>query len=143
MIYFYSADKPLHLKNRKALKVFLEGLFFLEGKALEQLSIVFCSDNFLLNINQQYLQHDYYTDIITFDLSNQNSPATEGEIYISLDRVKENANLLNIPQYLELHRVVFHGALHLCGYKDKKKSDKATMTQKENEYLERYFKNSL
>jgi len=103
-----------------------------EAKDLESLNIIFCSDDFLLNINQEYLNHDYYTDIITFDYS---SDKVEGELYISIDRVRENAKDLGISFNHELHRVIIHGVLHLCGYKDKSEEEEKLMRLKEDTYL--------
>ena len=90
----------------------------------------------MLEINRTYLKHDYLTDIITFDLSE--GPSTTAEVYISVDRVKENARNNKVSFKNELHRVIFHGALHLCGYKDKKKKEIAVMRQKEDQYLSKY-----
>lgn len=129
---------PCTLKNRKALKVFLFKLFKTEKKSLASLSYILCSDNYLLKINQGYLKHDFYTDIITFDLSSSRS-RLDGEIYISVDRVKDNARTHSISFQEELHRVIFHGALHLCGYKDKSKSEAAAMRAAENKLLKAYF----
>ena len=123
------------LANRGPLKSFIQKLIRKEGKKLGGLNYVFCSDKELLKINQDFLQHDYYTDIITFGLSEPNLPI-EAEVYISIDRVKDNAKNLNLTFKNELLRVVFHGALHLCGYKDKKKSDIEQMRQKEDYYLQ-------
>jgi probable rRNA maturation factor len=128
------------LKDRNRLKIFLANLFRKEKTAIESITYIFCSDKYLLHINQRFLQHDYYTDIITFNLSSENEKKVTGEIYISLDRVKENAILLSLPFYKELHRVIFHGALHLCGYKDKTKQQQAQMRGKEDFYLKSYFK---
>lgn len=110
----------------------------MERKKLASLNFVFCSDKELLTINKEYLSHDYYTDIITFELSERGQPV-EGEIYISVDRVAENAQKLKEPLSRELHRVVFHGVLHLCGYSDKTKRLRAKMEEAENYYLSRYF----
>jgi len=98
---------------------------------------VFCSDDHLHQMNQQFLDHDTLTDIITFDLS-ENDNTLAGEIYISIDRVKENAAKFKVSYTDELHRVIFHGALHLCGFKDKKDADKKVMRQKEDECLSEY-----
>ena len=106
---------------------------------MDEIHYIFCSDDYLLEINRQYLQHDYYTDIITFGLSNPGQPIN-AEIYISVDRVKDNALEFKTSLKRELHRVIFHGALHLCGYKDKKKADAALMKKMEENYLNRYFK---
>lgn len=111
-----------------------------EGYELESLSIVFCSDNYLHSINLQYLQHDTFTDIITFDYAHD-PKLIHGELYISYQRVKENAYQLHIPIYKELHRVLFHGILHLLGYKDKLKQDEEIMRNKEEYYLRLYFSN--
>ena len=106
----------------------------MEGKIIESLIYVFCSDKYLLKINQTFLNHNYYTDILTFDLS-KTSKIIEGEIYISVDRVKENSKELKININLEFLRVIFHGVLHLCGYTDKTKLQKQKMRKKEDEYL--------
>ena len=132
---------PVVLKNRKPLKLFINKLFTIEKKTLESLNIIFCSDEYLLIINQQHLKHNFYTDIVTFDLSESKISPTIGELYISIDRVKDNAKKLNVAVTEELHRVIFHGSLHLCGFKDKTASDIKTMRFKEEEYLYLYFKN--
>ena len=103
------------------------------------LNYIFCSDKELLRINQEFLGHDFYTDIVTFELS-ETPGKIQGEIYISIDRVKENAKKLGVSFKSELHRVIFHGALHLCGYGDKTKSEKEEMRETEDYYLELYFK---
>lgn len=92
-----------------------------------------------MEINRQYLKHDFYTDIITFELSEKGEPI-EGEVYISIDRVKDNARKLNEPLRREIHRVVFHGVLHLCGYKDKSWTDSAKMRTNEEKLLIKYFR---
>ena len=140
LVHFFNADKKLTLTNRNKLKVFLITLLQREGtRELKNLSYVFCCDNYLLNINRKFLHHDFYTDIITFDLSSDIKTLT-GEIYISIDRVRENAKSLGTSFHEELHRVIFHGALHLCGFKDKTKLQKLLMRKKEEQYLEVYFK---
>jgi probable rRNA maturation factor len=136
---FYN-DVSFSLPNRNKLKLFIPNIFRLEAtKPLGSLNYVFCTDEYLLNVNREFLQHDYYTDIITFDLSDPGGPIA-GEIYISIDRVRDNAKINKIKIYEELHRVIFHGALHLCGYRDKKSSDIKQMRAKEEYYLDRYFK---
>lgn len=137
-IKFFSNNISLKLSQRKKLKLFIGNLFQRETKPLLSLNYIFCSDDFLLSINKEFLNHDQYTDIITFSLSQPNQPI-EGEIYISVDRVKNNAAILGEDQNVELHRVIFHGALHLCGYKDKAMQDKKAMTSAENKYLSLYF----
>ena len=135
--FFYLDVKPA-IPYRTALKAFIEKLFTRENKKLSSLSYIFCTDEHLLGINQQYLNHNFYTDIITFPLSEPGLPIA-GEIYISVERVKENAHTLGLSFKEELHRVVFHGALHQCGYLDKKPSEQKKMRSKEDEYLKRYF----
>jgi probable rRNA maturation factor len=126
--------EPVSLKDRTRLKQFLVSLFKKEGKKLGELQYIFCSDDYLLDINRQYLNHDFYTDIITFDLS-QKGHSINAEIYISVDRVKDNAQEYNSSLKKELQRVIFHGALHLCGYKDKTPAQEKEMRQMEEKYL--------
>jgi probable rRNA maturation factor len=137
-IHFYFHDRKIDLKDRKKLKLYIENLFITEKKKLGTLAYIFCSDEYLLEINKGFLKHDFYTDVITFDLS-ETTEDTEGEIYISIDRIKENAKQMGILVREELHRVIFHGALHLCGYKDKKKLDILLMRKAEDKYLRKYL----
>lgn len=137
-IYFFSEKVRIKLKNRKKLKRFIDFLISQERHHLVSINFIFCSDKALLKTNQKYLGHDFYTDIITFDLG-ETQENIFAEIYISVDRVKENAQMLNRQFTEELHRVIFHGVLHLCKYNDKKPADKAIMTKKEDFYLDRYF----
>lgn len=137
-VYFFNNGQNFSLRNRQSLKRFISKLFKKEGIPLFEIKYIFCSDKELLAINNEFLGHDFLTDIITFDLSNKNSRVF-GEIYISIDRVKENAKLFNTSFKNELHRMIFHGALHLCGYKDKGKKGKIEMRRKEDVYLEMYF----
>ncbi|NML19974.1 rRNA maturation RNase YbeY [Pseudoflavitalea sp. G-6-1-2] len=136
-VTFHFAEQT-SLTNRTALKSFIIDLFKKEKKKAGELSFVFCSDAYLLEINKQYLKHNYYTDIITFDLS-QTPGVISGELYISVDRVKDNAQNFNVSFKEELHRVIFHGALHLCGYKDKTEKEEALMRKMEDKYLRLYF----
>lgn len=133
-VSFRSADRTLTIPGKTSLKTFIARLFTREQKTLSGITYVFCSDDYLLRINQDFLQHDYYTDIISFDLTEPGGKIM-AEIYVSLDRVKDNALSLGIPFRTELYRVLFHGALHICGYKDKKKSEIALMREKEELYL--------
>jgi probable rRNA maturation factor len=135
-IHFFTADRELKRKDKRKLKSYIEGIFIQENHDLEKLDYIFCSDEYLLDINQRFLNHDTYTDIITFDLSESN--AITGEIYISLDRIKENAEKFTSTLEIETLRVIFHGALHLCGYKDKNKKDQQMMRAKEDHYIHQY-----
>lgn len=138
-ISFFSNDIFLPLKERKRLKAFILSVFVKEKKQINSLSFIFCTDEFLLDINRRFLNHDFYTDVITFDLSTYKNTII-AEAYISIERVKENAILESSTLEKELHRVIFHGALHLCGYKDKGKLDMANMRKMENRLLGLYFK---
>jgi len=139
-IFFHSADKASsQLLHKTKLKLQIEQLFKKERVLLDSLTYVFCSDEYLLKINREFLKHDFYTDIISFDLS-EKPVGVIGEIYISLDRVKENAAGLGTSFSEELLRVLFHGALHLCGYRDKKKAEITEMRKKEEQYLRLYKK---
>ncbi len=133
-IRFNYADRKLNDINKSALKQMVQSIFKEEKVAIDSIDYIFCSDEYLLGINQASLNHDYYTDIITFPLHEIDQPVV-AEIYISTDRVKDNASQLNLLFELELTRVVAHGALHLCGYKDKSKSDIKLMREKEGFYI--------
>ncbi|MFT6197001.1 MAG: rRNA maturation RNase YbeY [Nonlabens sp.] len=111
----------------------MELMAFSENKTIGELSVVFCSDEFLLKINQNHLNHDTYTDIITFDYSENG--LINGEIYISTERVKENAGRFSVSETNELQRVMAHGVLHLCGYGDKSDLETQVMRDKENEKI--------
>lgn len=138
-ISFNKADANATLANRVALKSFIEKRVKKEGYTIDSLTYVFCSDKYLLKINKDFLSHDYYTDIISFDLSEVPGQLI-GEVYISVDRVKDNAKTHGTSLKEELHRVIFHGALHFCGYKDKKPSDAKKMRQMEDAWLSAYMK---
>jgi probable rRNA maturation factor len=138
-VQFFFVTNNVTLANRTGLKLFVQQIFKAEKKKLTKLNYIFCSDEYLLNINKTHLSHNYYTDIITFDLS-ESPTAITGEIYISTDRVRDNAATLGVSIKEELHRVIFHGALHLCGYKDKMPKDEKEMRAAENRLLDKYFK---
>ncbi len=104
-----------------------------EGKFLDEVNLIFCSDEYLLKMNVEYLQHDYYTDIISFDYCEANRIL--GDLFISKDRVLDNADQNNVTFNLELQRVIVHGVLHLCGYKDKSEEESKLMRSKEDYYL--------
>ncbi|MFM7473400.1 MAG: rRNA maturation RNase YbeY [Crocinitomicaceae bacterium] len=111
----------------------LPALIAMESKTCGDITLIFCSDDYLLEINKKYLNHDYYTDVITFDYSD--NQMVSGDLFISIDRVLENAKSFQVVAKEELIRVVCHGVLHLVGYKDKTEEEKKVMTSKENEYL--------
>lgn len=138
-VQFHFLKGSNSLSDRTRLKSFITTIFRKEKKRLGEIHYIFCSDDYLLEINRQHLKHDYYTDIITFGLSDPGQPI-QAEVYISLDRVRDNARQLNNTVKEELHRVVFHGALHLCGYKDKKAKDQTIMREMEDKYLRLYLK---
>jgi probable rRNA maturation factor len=133
-IIFSFADVPPLKWKVSPWKNWLKALVKEEGFELISAEYIFCSDDYLLGINREFLQHDYYTDIITFDLS-EKGKQIEGDIYISLDRVKDHAQKLGIDFETELARVMAHGLLHLCGYKDKSPSEEAEMRKMEDYYL--------
>ena len=137
-IQFFFLQHNISLSKRTSLKQFIQTIFKREKKQLQGLTYIFCSDEYLLEINKNHLQHDYYTDIITFDLS-EVAGKIKGEIYISTDRVRENAATIGSSINEELHRVIFHGALHLCGYKDKNSAQSKEMRNMEDKYLGLYF----
>ena len=134
LIEFFSADLTFDLTPAEIAKYreWILQAFEEENKQLESVSIIACSDPYLLDLNRSYLQHDYFTDILTFQYNND---PVEGELFISVDRVKENAEDRNIHFKEELKRVVIHGILHLIGYSDKEQEEKEIMTAKEDSYL--------
>lgn len=138
---FVDLDHSSGIKQKRKLYGFLFDLLYEHtGKSCE-IYYLFCSDPYLLKLNKEFLKHDTYTDIITFDLSEKKSNMIQSEIYISVDRVKENAHTLGVSYQEELLRVVFHGALHLCGFKDKTEKDKKEMRRMEEECLSRFLEN--
>jgi rRNA maturation RNase YbeY len=137
-IQFHYLSEPFHFPNRNKLKAFIVRLIKKEGKEIDHINFIFCDDDYLITINKQYLNHDTYTDIITFELSNKGAQLIS-DIYISVERVKENAKAFNTSFNNELYRVIFHGCLHLCGYKDKTKKEVYLMREKEVYYLQKYF----
>jgi len=138
-IRFHFPYQDFSLKERARLKLFISALFRIEGQSFITMDYIFCSDKSLLEMNKTHLQHNYYTDIITFNLA-EPGQAVVGEVYISIDRVRDNAQDFDQSFRRELHRVIFHGALHLCGYKDKTPKDIKLMREMEDKYLASYFK---
>ncbi|WP_442795793.1 rRNA maturation RNase YbeY [Pelobium manganitolerans] len=133
-IYFFSEETPFKPKKVGALRVWLSNMINAEKHQLGELNFIFCSDDYLLKINQEYLNHDTYTDTVTFDNSDKDGLIV-GDIFISIERVRDNAKTFKSKSVDELHRVMAHSTLHLLGYKDKNPNDKKQMTAKEDEYL--------
>lgn len=131
-IDFYNEEIDFEITDQEKIADWILRTATDEGKQFKHCSFIFCSDEYLHNINVAYLQHDDYTDVITFPYSED---PIEGDIYISVERLRENAQTLGIAFEDELHRVIIHGTLHLCGYTDKTPEDKLQMTEKENFYL--------
>lgn len=129
---FLYEETDFILENTQLIEQWLNTVASRECVQINQLSYIFCSDDYLLEINRNYLQHDYYTDIITFDNSLEDSDDIIGDIFISVDRVRENASEFNVPFMNELTRVMAHGLLHLCGYGDKTPQEQELMRQKED-----------
>ena len=134
MIRFFTEDTPYKLPQKTAVKQWLTAQAKREGVAVRELNYIFCSDEYLLQINREHLNHDYYTDIITFDNSDDEG-VIEGDIFISVDRVDDNWRIQQTSFITEMHRVLAHGLLHLCGYGDKSDEEVLLMRQKEDEWL--------
>jgi len=133
-ISFHNADVSFSQKNKLATKSWLKSVANVRGFSVSDIQYVFCSDEYLLDINRNFLQHDYFTDIITFDLSEKKGELCS-EIYISIPRVKENAQDFGVTFQEELYRVMAHGVLHLCGLKDKTPQQEKKMREAENQAL--------
>ncbi|MDA9309329.1 rRNA maturation RNase YbeY [Flavobacteriaceae bacterium] len=133
MIEFYS-ETDFNIEDTKALSHWISEIILHENHELGDLTYVFCDDAYLHKLNVQFLNHDTLTDIISFD--NSLGKQIHGEIYISVERVRENAGTYQVAFLEELHRVIIHGVLHFCGYKDKTKKQQETMSRKENEALD-------
>lgn len=129
----YNYELDFSLENEDIFSKWIENVVDSENKLLGEISYIFCDDEYLLEINQQYLDHDTLTDIISFDYTQDN--VISGDIFISIERVEENAKDLNIDFQEELKRVMIHGVLHYCGYKDKTESDEILMRSKEDEKI--------
>ena len=133
-IYFHTEDFEFDLENESATAKWIEGIIKVEKFILVELNYIFCSDEYLLKINQEYLDHDTFTDIITFDNS-ESEFEIEGDIFISIPRVRENAKTFQATFDQELHRVLAHGILHLMGHGDKTQEEKERMRKSEDYYL--------
>lgn len=134
MIYFFNEDINFKLKGKNNFKAWLKKVADKEGFKIKDLNYIFCSDEYLHKINVDYLDHDTFTDIITFDNS-EGEHSIEGDIFISIERVKENSQTLKTVFDEELKRVIVHGFLHLCGYNDNVVDDKEKMRQLESQYI--------
>lgn len=129
----FSCQTNYPLKSRTKIKQWIKQVIEAKGKKTGNITYIFCDDEYLLEVNKQYLQHDYYTDVITFDYVEND--LISGDIFISTDRVRENALAFGSSETEELHRVIIHGALHLLGLKDKSEKEASQMRQAENETL--------
>jgi probable rRNA maturation factor len=135
-INFFSLNTRFSVHNKRKIRNWLlEVIRMEEIPGVDSINIIICSDKYLLDINRKFLNHDFLTDIITFTYSPEDK-SLEGELYISIERVKENSKILNIPVEKEFRRVIVHGILHLCGYDDKRKKEKEFMHDLENRYLQ-------
>ncbi|SRR5690554_1885565 len=139
LIHYFFEDISYKIVHPIKTKRWIRSLVNAEGFELNSINFIFCSDEYLLQINREYLNHDYYTDIITFDNS-ESDREIEGDIFISLDRVFENARSESIQEEEELRRVLAHGVLHLCGYDDHTDEEQSQMRAKENYYLQQFNK---
>ena len=135
-IEFLEADIEYQLDRPYDIRLWLTNLVSEEKCGIEKIQYIFCTDEYLLGINKQYLDHDYYTDIITFPLNNS-KVAIKSDIYISVDRVIENAKSYGVSTSQECYRVIAHGLLHLCGYDDATDDEKKIMRERENYYLDK------
>jgi probable rRNA maturation factor len=136
VINFHNEQITFEHKQPIIIKKWLQSVAKQEGGSISSLSFIFCSDDYLHQINVEYLNHDTLTDVITFQYSESESDPIEGDIFISIDRIQENANQFETTFDKELHRVMIHGTLHLLGYGDKSSEAKTLMTEKENFYLQ-------
>ncbi len=132
-IHYFSEDIAFPKVKKRITSCWIKQVISIEEKRVGDISFIFCSDEYLLDVNRKYLNHDYFTDIITFDSVEDN--VISGDIFISVDRVKENSIEFETSFDNEIHRIIIHGVLHLLGYKDKAKKAKHLMTEKEDLYL--------
>jgi probable rRNA maturation factor len=137
-IFFHFPYRSFSLKNRRLIQVFIEDIFKKEGKKADKINFVFCGKKEVRRLNLQHLQHDYFTDILTFPYTQKPSPVL-ADIFISPEEVLVNSKRYNTSFNREIHRVIFHGILHLCGYRDKSKKEKQVMRFMEEHYLQEFF----
>lgn len=133
LVSCFIEDVDFEIENQSLITEWINESISAEGLSIGEISLIFCSDEYLLKVNQDHLNHDYYTDIITFDYCENKT--VSGDLFISVDRVKENAEAFGVSFNHELSRVIIHGVLHLCGYKDKTTADAEEIREKENFYL--------
>jgi rRNA maturation RNase YbeY len=132
----YNYECDFKISNEDAYSHWIASVLKSEGKEEGEISYIFCDDEYLLNVNKQYLEHDYYTDVISFDYTIGNE--ISGDIFISIERVLDNAKTYNVSFENELQRVIIHGVLHFCGYKDKTETDETLMRNKEEEKIKMF-----
>ena len=135
-IRFENEDVQYILKHRRSIRLWLSCVIEQEHKELGDITCIFCSDSYLLKLNYKYLHASYFTDVITFDYTKNG--CVSGDVFISIDRVKENAKYYKQPLFQEMLRVILHGILHLCGYKDKTEEEMQQMREKEDYYLQKF-----
>lgn len=135
-VSFHFEDVTFELPLEQAIRDWLVGVAETEAKPFVEVNYIFCSDEYLRNMNEEFLEHDYYTDVITFPYT---EGAVHGDVFISVDRVRDNALQMSVPFEHELHRVLVHGVLHLAGYLDKNPEDEQRMRAREDFYLQRIF----
>ena len=135
MINFFTEEIDFSLENKEEICVWIESQSEGYGVDIQTINYVFCSDDYLLNINIEHLDHDYYTDIITFDMRDAKGQPIEADIFVSIDRIKDNAQKEGVTFLNELHRVIIHGFLHLVGYSDKTDEEKVEMRTQEEKCL--------
>lgn len=140
-ITYHKEEVEFQLPDEDKLSAWLESISDSEQKSISQISYVYCSDDYLLNINKEYLNHDFYTDIITFPY--KQGKEIESDIFISIERVKENAKTFKSPFERELLRVMAHGVLHLCGYKDKTEAENLKMRDKEDWAIDKFYESTI
>ena len=136
-IHFFAEDISLPKFKKTFVRDIISFISSNENTLIKECNVIFCSDTYLLNINKQYLNHDYYTDVITFEYPDNEFKNTD--IYISVDRVLDNSIQLSQDFQKELFRVIIHGILHICNYKDNTEASKIIMTNRENFYLQKFL----
>lgn len=132
-ILFHTQEIEFRLSQKRLLKNWIIDVILSHNSIPSHINIIFCSEQYLLNLNKEYLNHDYYTDVITFNFSEEK--VISGDIFISISRVKENASMYDNSFFAELHRMIIHGILHLLGFDDTTRDNKSVMTKEENKWL--------